>query len=63
MTNKQIISIIESTVDEDVLQNIKDTMTNPEADRGIYETWGGRAITTYNIVKELYTKATNETEQ
>lgn len=25
-----------------------------DADRGIYETWGGRSITAYNTVKEIY---------
>lgn len=52
---KELISIIESTMDKDTLRYMQDSlMTDSDTDRGIYETWGGRAIDTYETVKKIY---------
>lgn len=54
MKNQELIQIIESTLDEDILKTLKEALVQPEADRGIYETWGGRAKTAYDTIKKIY---------
>lgn len=57
---EEILIAIEANLDKHIFDLMKKSIEDSEADRGIYETWGGRPIQTYNAVKDIYKIVINE---
>lgn len=53
-SNKNIKRMIQYHLDPEVYKVLHESLTDPDADRGIYETWSGRALSTYEALKQVY---------
>jgi len=60
MKNSKIVDIISSTLDKDTLSFLLESLKVEDADRGIHETWGGRAVSAYETIKKLYIELNKE---